>query len=154
MRIFLIASFLFFSACGQATKITKYESNISDGPSFAFMQEGYDENKLRNAMLIKGLNVFAFHRESRGFHAEGPSEVSPDFFIKFSYRLNRPCIAPGSLLIYGKAEIIDSKTKRSILSIEELGFNDSCLGSKAFYGDVYEKLASSIKGIQNEISKK
>ena len=136
------------SGCGQATKITRFDSlpPLEAGPRLVILQEGVDENRLRAAMLRQRLNVSSVHSEQRGFnHEPAFGEAVADYYVKFSSRLNRPCIAPGSELIYGTAELINSKSGRSVISIEELGFNDSCLGTKAFYGDVYEKLAISIQ---------
>lgn len=138
------------SGCGQATKITRFDnsSRLDAGPHLVILQEGVDENRLRAAMLRQRLNVSSVHNEQRGFsHEPAFGAAVADYYVKFSSRLNRPCIAPGSELIYGTVELIDPKSGRSVISIEELGFNDSCLGTKAFYGDVYEKLAASIQKV-------
>lgn len=73
---------------------------LEAGPRLVILQEGVDENRLRAAVA--------------------------DDYVKFSSRLNMPCIALGSELIYGTAKLIDPKSGRSVTSTEELGFNDSC----------------------------
>ena len=148
--IFILAFTGLLSACGQPTKITIIdEGKFFEGLSFGIMQEGQYENLLRQKLLEKGIRTSAEHKEQRGFNHQATFKypVEHDYLLKFTFRENRPCIIGASKLGYGKLEVLNKNSGRTIIVIEEMGFTEECLGSTAIYGHLFEKLANSLYSI-------
>lgn len=137
-------------ACGQSTKIYNYQNVSTNDQTFALMQEGEFENRLRVALLNEGINVSAFHQEVKGSDRLPLNYKQADFLLKVLVEEDRPCLIGRSSLVYGKLEVIQTTTGRTLSVIEEMGFTEPCMGSEAIYGNVFKKLAKTLSTIQSK----
>ena len=136
------------SGCGSPTRVVDYRNieKVSD-LKFSMLEDSRYSNRLRIQLQQKGISVTPIHATitgnllDRNIKAEG----SVDYYLKFTFELNRPCIAPPSLLGTGTVDVISAKNNRLVLQIQEEGFDEACLGSYALYGNLFDELAESIK---------
>lgn len=143
----LILSVMLMFGCGQSTKIYKYNDLAITGFTYGMMQEGEYENRLRIALLNEGVQVSAFHQEVKGSDRIQMNYVPPRYLLKLQVDEDRPCLIGTSRLVYGKLEIIDYKSGTTLYMIEEMGFTEPCIGSEPIYGNVFKKLAISLKNV-------
>lgn len=145
LLILITITTLLISGCGQSTKIYHYNNSLVTGFTYGMMQEGEYENRLRLALLNEGIQVSAFHQEVKGSDRTKMNYTPPTYLLKLQVDEDRPCLIGTSRLVYGKLEVIDYKTGTTLYIIEEMGFTEPCLGSEPIYGNVFKKLASSLK---------
>jgi hypothetical protein len=55
-----------------------------------------------------------------------------------------------SSLVYGKLEVIQTTTGKTLRVIEEMGFTEPCMGSEAIYGNVFKKLAKTLSAVGSQ----
>lgn len=137
--------YLLLNGCGQPTKISNYANVDLKGKTYAMMNDGIYQDRLRIAMLDEGFRVIAFQQEVAGTDRQKLDYKKVNILIKFHYQEDRPCLFGRSSLGYGSIEVIDSSSGETNLIIEEMGFTEPCGGSEAIYGNVFKKLAKSLK---------
>lgn len=146
--LLLLASSLLISGCGNQTKVIDYRNiePISD-IKFSMIQDTTYANRLRIALQQTGLKVTSVHASTLNnlIDKNIKPESGIDYYLKFTFELNRPCLAPPSLLGTGTVDIISAKNNQVMMQIQEEGFDEACLGTYAFYGNLFEELADSIK---------
>jgi hypothetical protein len=147
-RTALMAFCSLLVACGQPTKIYNYTNVTNNGQTYALMQEGEFENRLRVALLDEGVYVNAYHQEVKGSDRIPLNYKQADFLLKVMVQEDRPCLIGRSSLVYGKLEVIQTTTGRTLSVIEEMGFTEPCMGSEAIYGNVFKKLAKTLSSMQ------
>ena len=111
------------------------------------MQDDKYSNRLRIALQQRGLRVTPVHASIQGSLLDKNiiSESDVDYYLKITFELNRPCLAPPSLLGTGTVDIISAKNNQVVMQIQEEGFDEACFGTYAFYGSLFDELADSIK---------
>ena len=146
-NIYLIVAFIFvfLNGCGQPTKISNYSTVDLKDKTYGMMTDGVDQDRLRIAMLDEGFRIIAFQQEVAGSDRQKLEYKQVNVLVKFHFQEDRPCLFGKSSLGYGKIELVDSSSGATISFIEEMGFTEPCLGSEAIYGNVFKKLAKSLK---------
>ncbi len=114
------------------------------------MHEGEFENRLRIALLDEGVNISAFHQEIRATDRLPLNYKQADYLLKITTQEDRPCLLGRSSLVYGKLEVIQTTTGKTLRVIEEMGFTEPCMGSEAIYGNVFKKLAKTLSAVGSQ----
>lgn len=144
----LLSCVLGVAGCGSNTKVVDYRKlqTISD-LKFSMLEDSRYANRLRIQLQQKGLRVTPVHASIAGnlLDENIKAEQDVDYYLKITFELNRPCVAPPSLLGKGTVDIISAKDNQVVMQIQEEGFDEACLGSYAFYGDLFDELATSIR---------